>query len=72
MLVWKLVKKKKRKIQSKDGVEKEGVPTPHCQSIITSFLSVRVARRMEKKRDASHGHLAKVPHHYAWPGSSHR
>src|ERR1700736_1159835 len=64
-LVWKLVKEKERKIQSKDEVKKEGVPTPHCQSIITSFLLVRVARRMEKKHDASHGHLAKVPHHCA-------
>jgi hypothetical protein len=36
-------------IQSKNDVEKEGVPTPHCQSIITSFLSVRVVRRIEKK-----------------------
>jgi hypothetical protein len=50
MLVWKLVKEKKRKTQSKDEVEKEGVPTSYCQSIITSFLSVRVARMMEKNR----------------------
>ena len=48
-LVLKQVKDKQRKNQSKDEVEKEGVPTPHCQSIITSFLSVRVAKRIEKK-----------------------
>jgi hypothetical protein len=72
MLVWKQVKENYSKIQSKDEVEKECVPTPHCQSIITSFLSVRVARRMEKKQDASHRHLAKVPHHCVWPGSSHQ
>jgi len=36
-------------IQSNDDAERECVPTPHCQSITTSFLSVRVARRIEKK-----------------------
>jgi hypothetical protein len=30
MLVWKLVKQEYRKIQSKEEVEEEGVPTPHC------------------------------------------
>jgi hypothetical protein len=40
---------KKTKIQNKDDVEKKCVPTPNCQSIITSFLSMRVARMIEKK-----------------------
>ena len=49
MLVWKVMNAKLRKIQRKDEGDRECVPTPHCQSIITSFLSVRVEKRIEKK-----------------------
>jgi hypothetical protein len=48
-LVWKLMNAKSGKIQRKDEADREGVPTPHCQSKITSFLSVRVAKMIEKK-----------------------
>jgi hypothetical protein len=49
MLVWKLMNAKSWKNQRKDEADKECVPTPQCQSIIISFLSVRVAKRIEKK-----------------------
>jgi hypothetical protein len=49
MLVWKVMNAKLRKIQRNDEGDRECVPTPHCQSIITSFLSVRVEKRIEKK-----------------------